>query len=314
MNQRLRTVLKTHRSDESLKTLNRVYAQTVFEHLLKPLRADIGADGDITTSAVLPGPKVAQATLIAKQAGTLAGMAELKFFLAGKRAGSVKILQALDDGVEVKRGAVLAVLEGNVADILKAERTVLNFLQHMCGVATLAHKYVQASRKYPVLVCPTRKTPWGLLDKRACLVAGAGTHRLGLSDAVLVKDTHLDLLRHDFKTLGQQLKSARKLGRFVEVEVESVAEARKAADMLFDLQKSRKIPCFIMLDNMKPNDIGKFVRELRSSKLYGKIFVEASGGINLKNIQQYAKTGVDILSVGAMTHSAPALDISLKIF
>ena len=190
----------------------------------------------------------------------------------------------------------------------------------------------------------------GLLDKRACAAGGAGTHRLNLSDAVLVKDTHLDLLHHDFEKVLDGLISARLLGRFVEIEVESLKEARQALQMLLTLQKKHPIPCFIMLDNMKPAEIKKFAEELRAgnadsagtlheasnvnssrnfkrclepafrrsgktdaSKKSGLVFLEASGGITLKNIGKYARVGADVISVGAMTHSAPALDISLKI-
>jgi nicotinate-nucleotide pyrophosphorylase (carboxylating) len=208
---------------------------------------------------------------------------------------------------------VIAVLEGDAKEMLRMERTILNFLQHMCGVATAAQAYVRKCVRFPVLVCPTRKTPWGLLDKRACVVGGAGTHRLNLSDAVLVKDTHLDLLEHDYRMLADKLAAAQNLGRFVEIEVESMAEGRKASRILAALQKERSIPCLIMLDNMKPDDIRKFVKELRSSKSWRNILIEASGGISLKNIKEYARTGVDVVSVGAMTHSAQALDISFKI-
>lgn len=320
MNQRLRKVLATHRNATSLIPSNTVYQRSVLTCLLDPLLADT-ADGDITTSTLLPSPRPVTGLLIAKQPGVLAGMQELLFFLGKQWArtathlklfGTVTVLHSLKDGSALKKGMVIAKIRGNVSDILKLERTVLNFLQHMSGVATSAAMFVKNAGG-DVLVCPTRKTPWGLPDKRACVVGGAGTHRLHLGDALLIKDTHLDLLSHDFEKIYRRLLQASSLGRFVEIEAESLKDAMSAAEILVMLRKVRPIPCFLMFDNMKPKDIALFVRELRGSTKYNGIYTEASGGINLLNIRAYARTGVDVLSVGAMTHSAPALDISLKI-
>lgn len=320
MNQRFRKVLATHRNALSLTPSDTVYRKSVLECLLDPFLADTAA-GDITTRAILTSPTNVTALLVAKQPGVLAGMQELLFFLGKRWArtathmklfGTVTVLHSLKDGAALKKGTVIAKIRGNVSDILKLERTVLNFLQHMSGVATSAAMFVNKAGD-DVLVCPTRKTPWGLLDKRACLVGGAGTHRLHLGDAMLIKDTHLDLLFHDFEKIYRRLLKSSALGRFVEIEVESLKDARSAVEILIRLQRIRPVPCFLMFDNMKPKDIAIFVRELRGSKKYRVIFTEASGGINLLNIRAYAQTGVDVLSVGAMTHSAPALDISLKI-
>jgi len=307
----MKTLLRSHVSTTNLKPGYKAYEQAIVHYLLGPLVADIDL-GDITSEALLTPSQKVTTRLVSKQKGVLAGMQELAFFLKRYMKG-IKLSSQLKDGATLKPGTVIGFLQGSSKDILKIERTVLNFLQHMCGVATLASDYVEEVRKYPVLICPTRKTPWGLLDKRACVVGGAGTHRLNLHDAVLVKDTHLDILKHDFKKIGEKLKSAAPLGRFVEIEVGSVRDGWKAAELLLELQKSKRIPCFIMLDNMKPQSITSFVKQLRLDKKYSGIFLEASGGITLKNIQRYAQTGVDVLSVGVITHSAPALDISLKI-
>lgn len=320
MNQRFRKVLATHRNASSLTPSDTVYRKSVLRCLLDTFLADTAA-GDITTRAILPSPTNVTALLVAKQPGVLAGMQELLFFLGKRWArtathmklfGTVTVLHSLKDGAALKKGTVIAKIRGNVSDILKLERTVLNFLQHMSGVATSAAMFVNKAGG-DVLVCPTRKTSWGLPDKRACVVGGAGTHRLHLGDALLIKDTHLDLLSHDFDKIYRRLLKASALGRFVEIEVESLKDARSAAEILIRLQRIRPVPSFVMFDNMKPSDIALFVRELRGSAKYRGIFTEASGGINLLNIRAYARTGVDVLSVGAMTHSAPALDISLKI-
>ncbi len=310
MNERQRTVSKTHNHSGALTPENPRYRKAIQAYLLAPLLADLEGGGDITSNVLLSSENI-KGVIISKEEGILAGMQELSFFLDS--FPKVRIANRLDDGADLRKGSIVAVLEGEAREMLRLERTILNFLQHMCGVATAANSYVRKLGRFPVLVCPTRKTPWGLLDKRACVVGGAGTHRLNLSDAVLVKDTHLDLLGHDYQMLANKLAAAENLGRFVEIEVESIEEGRKAAAILNGLQKHRSIPCFIMLDNMKPSDIRKFVKELRSSQDWRNILVEASGGINLKNISEYAPTGVDVLSVGAMTHSAKALDISLKI-
>lgn len=310
MNVRQRTVFRTHNHSGALTPENPRYRKAIQAYLLAPLLADLEGGGDITSNVLLSSENIT-GVIISKEKGILAGMKELSFFLDS--FPKVRVANRLDDGADLRKGSIVAVLEGDAREMLRLERTILNFLQHMCGVATAANSYVRMLGRFPVLVCPTRKTPWGLLDKRACVVGGAGTHRLNLSDAVLVKDTHLDLLGHDYQILADKLAAAQNLGRFVEIEVESIAEGRKAAKILAGLQKDVSIPCLIMLDNMKPSDIRKFVKELRSSQDWRNILVEASGGINLKNISEYARTGVDVLSVGAMTHSAKALDISLKI-
>ena len=321
MDKRLRAILKTHNYVSGLTFPDKSYREAVIRRLRGALLEDSGKNGDITTRAVLAPSQRMKAVLVSKQHGVLAGMREILFFLNnggglwhGRRLfNKIQVSHPLTDGSKIMKGSILCVLEGNAIDILKVERTLLNFLQHMCGVASFSNVFVKKCEKYPVLVCSTRKTPWGLLDKRACVVGGAGTHRLNLSDALLIKDTHLDLIKHDFEPLAKLLMNARELGRFVEIEVESLRDARKAVEVLRKVQNTLHLPCFIMLDNMKPYEIGKFVRELKSGFGTEKIFLEASGGITLKNILQYAKTGVDVLSVGAITHSAPAMDISLKI-
>lgn len=307
-----RAVLQTHKFDKVLKVTDSSYRLAVLEYFNNALQSD---GQDLTTKLVLDGSLRVSAVLVARGTGVLAGMEELQFFL--KTFGGVMVVRPMKDGSLIKRGQVLCELEGRAATVLFLERTILNFLQRMSGVATLARTYVRAAGP-GVLVCPTRKTLWGVLDKNACVVGGAGTHRLNLSDAVLVKDTHLDLLGHSFEKLGERLVRAGDLGRFVEIEVESLREGLKAVEVLKELRgagrvavgrRSRGIPCFVMLDNMTLPEVRKFVRLVRGSG----IFVEASGGITLRNIRRYARTGVDVLSVGAVTHSAPALDISLKI-
>ncbi len=318
---RLDAVSKTHAYEKGFSEGSREYGRAIADHLAEPFLMD-SRGGDITTEAVIPVSTKVRASLLAKQEGIFAGMSDVEFFfkkpwtLSGGETidlTDVEVLHITNDGAHVTAGMALAVLKGPINELLAIERTVLNFLQRMSGVATMARQYADACAGFDVLVCSTRKTPFGLLDKKACLIGGAGTHRLGLGDAVLVKDTHLALIHHDFGELGKRLLAAKKLGRFVEVEVESVEDAWKAAAVLDGVHRQRKVPCFIMLDNMHPKKIGEFMNSFKDSPLFEHIFVEASGGITLKNIREFAEAGVDVISVGAMTHSAPALDISLKI-
>ena len=313
-------IQKSHNAAKFLTPANSRYAREILEQTLFPFQNDLGLKGDITTDLLFSGNKKVSARLVAKSAGVLAGMQELDFFLqkdwapkSFKFFGSIKLKALRKDGAAIGRGDTIAVLTGNFADILRVERTVLNLLQRMSGVATLAAEYVRMVPKN-VLITPTRKTLWGLLDKRACAIGGAGTHRLNLEDAVLIKDTHLEAMRHDFEEIFRKLAKKKNPGRFVEIEVETLKNARTVIELFLKHQPLLPGNClYLMLDNMKPGAITSFVKTLKTLKLQNKIILEASGGINLKNIRQYAKTGAEILSVGALTHSAPAMDISLKL-
>lgn len=291
------------------------YQREVMEHTLTALRHDEGKYGDLTTNALVPQEKRIKAKLIAKSSGILAGMEELFFFidlLKKKKYATIAIQTVKKDGSVLKKGDVLATLKGYAKEILKIERTALNLLQRMSGVATLTHKYVQRVPSH-VLITPTRKTPWGLLDKKACTVGGGGTHRLYLSDAVLVKDTHLQLLDKNFEKIFQKLSHQKKIGRFIEIEVETVNDALECVRCYRNYFVNFSVPFCLMFDNMKPSEIARTVHEFKRRDWFDNILLEASGGVTLENIAEYARCGVDIISVGALTHSASALDISLRI-
>jgi nicotinate-nucleotide pyrophosphorylase (carboxylating) len=164
--------------------------------------------------------------------------------------------------------------------------------------------------KDKVLIAATRKTHWGMIDKKACAVGGALTHRLALNDAVLIKDNHLALIDHDFEKIFYKIRNAKTPGRFIELEITSLSDAKK---VIFYYKKfTSKFPFYLMLDNMKPALIRKVIQYVKNAGLYNCILFEASGGINKENIFNYAKSGVDLLSLGMLTHSSPALDISLE--
>lgn len=176
----------------------------------------------------------------------------------------------------------------------------------MSGVATTTARMVKLARKknHSILLTPTRKTLWGWLDKRACVLGGGGTHRLSLDDAILIKHNHLKAAGVPLKAfLSKAVTKAR--GRFIEVEVTNARDASAAAEIL-----SRGI---VMFDNCTPALIKKAITQIKRDGFYNKILFEASGGITAKNIQSYAQTGVDILSLGSITHSAPSLDFSMRI-
>ena len=206
------------------------------------------------------------------------------------------------DGDRVGGGEIVATITGSMASILAAERTALNFLQRMCGIATLTDQYVQAVDGTAVSITDTRKTVPGLrlLDKYAVSIGGGRNHRMTLADGVLIKDNHLAALQGEGVDLRQAIKRARARAPHtvkIEVEVESIEAALAAASAGADI---------VMLDNMSPDEMRVAVDQIATD-----CTVEASGGITLANVAEVAASGVDIISIGALTHSVRALDISL---
>lgn len=269
------------------------------------MKKDVGR-GDITTKACFPKSKQISAYIVAKETGILAGRQEIDFFLGRYRTIRFRFLKR--DGDFLKKGDRILMLRGSVHDLMKTERVILNLLGRMSGVATFTHRIVSLAKKINprILITPTRKTLWGLLDKRACSLGGAGTHRLGLDSAILIKHNHI---RASGLPLGKFLnnvmlslsKHDAPKPRFVEVEVGNAHDAQIAAEF----------PVILMLDNMKPRAIRKTLASIpKNSKA---LYFEASGGINGRNIASYAKSGVQILSLGMLTHSAPMLDFSMRV-
>ncbi len=260
------------------------------------LKEDIGT-GDITTKLILPTKSKTTALIIAKEKGILAGVdvAKQVFHLVDK---TLRFIPKKRDGDKLIPKTVIATVSGDVRSILTAERIALNFLQHLTGIATQTNQFVKAVKGTKAKILDTRKTIPGLrvLEKHAVKIGGGDNHRFGLYDMILIKSNHIKAVGGIAQAMNRVEMGNRK-GLPVEVETKSLAEVKTA------LSLNAKI---IMLDNMSLKDIRKAVK-------MGKAKFEASGGINLRNIQKIAKTGVDYISVGALTHSAPALDISLKI-
>ena len=261
------------------------------------LREDM-PEGDITSESIVPAGAVSAAVLLAKEDGVLAGLtvARRVFEIVDPR---VEFRGECPDGKAFRKGDVLARIKGPTVSLLKAERTALNFLQRLSGIATATRRFVDAVAGTKARILDTRKTTPGLrlLEKYAVRMGGGTNHRLGLSDMVLIKDNHL---RH-VGTITEAVRRARArvpAGVKVEVEVTTVDEAREALAAPADI---------IMLDNM-PLEGMKAAVALDA----GRVPLEASGKITLERVREIAATGVDYISVGALTHSSPALDISLE--
>jgi nicotinate-nucleotide pyrophosphorylase (carboxylating) len=274
-----------------------------YDHIIEQaLDEDLGK-GDITTDALVESPQRGSASIKAKATGVLAG-AEIAKQVFLKVDPGLKVLILIKDGDTIKPGDAIARIEGKVSSILKAERTALNFLQHLSGIATETARYVEMVRGLPAKIVDTRKTTPGLrmLEKYAVAVGGGKNHRLHLGDGFLIKDNHLKALRRQGLELKEIISRARTKNPTklkIEVEVKNLEETAEAVESKADI---------IMLDNMSLEDMEKAVKLVQ-----GRCLIEASGGVNLDTVRSIAETGVDIISVGALTHSVKALDINMKL-
>jgi nicotinate-nucleotide pyrophosphorylase (carboxylating) len=259
--------------------------------------------GDVTTQALISPDEDGVAYMVSKSDGVLAGMS-VATAVFSRVDSALRIREPVGDGSKVHQGDRLAFIEGPVASILRAERVALNFLQRLSGIATETAKYVEAVSGTKAIITDTRKTTPGLriLEKYAVRAGGGHNHRENLGDGILVKDNHLEVLRSRGMGIREAIIKARKYtsnNMKVEVEVESVEQAQEALSTGADI---------IMLDNMNCDDMVQVVGLAK-----GKALIEASGGITLDNVRAVAETGVDIISIGALTHSVKAMDISLEL-
>lgn len=259
------------------------------------------AQGDATTTLIFSSPVPAQAEIIAQQPLVIAGMAAaVQTFLMVDP--SLRLSVSKRDGDRAKNGEILLYVEGDGRSILQAERVALNFLQHLSGIATLTQQFCRAVLGYPASILDTRKTlpGWRALQKWAVSLGGGVNHRQSLSDGILIKDNHLALLRSNQRPIEQACRLARAHRSNtlpVIVEVESLSEVRQAL---------AGKPDIILLDNMAPNLVRRAVALIKK-----QASVEVSGGITLKNVRAMAAAGADRISIGALTHSAPAARVSL---
>ena len=281
--------------------------------LLEAALIEDKAANDITTALTIDPGLRATATILAKQSCVVAGIGCISAFLSiyGKLStrpvGRFEVVShpEIFDGVRVKKGQAIAVIRANAASILSTERVILNLMQRMSGIATLTNEYVKevAAAKSKTNILDTRKTIPGLraLDKYAVSCGGGTNHRLDLQDGILIKNNHISLGGGLPAVLARAL-AGRKPGQIVQVEVRTPVELEQA---IAGGAES------ILLDNMTPKEVKKAVKQVR--KALPKATIEASGSVTLKTVRDYAKTGVDFISVGALTHSATAVDLSMKI-
>jgi nicotinate-nucleotide pyrophosphorylase (carboxylating) len=318
-----KTATREQRTEESLfrgasLTLqNLAYAEEVHSIVEALLRVDT-TPKDLTVEALEIKSKSVAASILAREDGVAAGLEEFAFVVEGY---GLSVGFEKKDGEVFQSGDVLLRLEGDQNRLLSLERVGLNLLQRMCGIATEARQLRELviSRCPTTRVVGTRKTVWGLLDNRALHLGGVGTHRLGLGDAILVKNNHLALIaRREDSAAPLAIARAwnlRKESAFIEVEVRGEGAALSSAETFRTLQKEsgEPYPCLLLLDNMAPREISAILDSLRRARVWDYVLVEASGGINSKNIADYADTGVDAISVGSLTHSVRALDLCQRI-
>ena len=266
------------------------------------LAEDVG-QGDPTTDALIEPGLTGSAALVSREAGVIAGI-DVATAVFTQFDPNLSVAPLTEDGSAVCAGERLAAVNGSVASILKAERTAVNFLQHLSGIATRTREYVDAVQGYRAQIVDTRKTTPGLrrLEKHAVAMGGGRNHRYNLADGILIKDNHIEALALQGLGIGEVVKRALSGASHmikVEIEVETLAQLEEVLDAGADL---------VLLDNMEPEQMETAVGIAR-----GRALLEASGGINLETVRSVASTGVDIISVGALTHSAPSLNISLDM-
>jgi nicotinate-nucleotide pyrophosphorylase (carboxylating) len=288
--------------------------RTLIELLVK---TDLAPE-DLTAKALRLIDRHAIAAIMAREGGVAAGLAEFAFVLRSK---GLAVEFKKHDGDPIAAGEVLMQAEGDESRLLALERVGLNLLQRMSGIASTSRCLQERLRRksFATRIVGTRKTPWGLLDKRALHLGNGGTHRLGLGDAIVIKNNHLALLadrEEDAAPVAiERAWQLRTESAFIEVEVRGEEAARVAASTFRRLREEtgEEYPCLLMLDNMTPAQIATILEMLRRDNLWDDTLVEASGGITETNVETCAATGVDAISIGALTHSARALDICQRI-
>ena len=259
--------------------------------------------GDPTTEVLIPPESTGSAELVAKEEGVLAGL-DVGLAVFKRVDATLETAKALEDGAGLEAGVTVASVRGSVSSILMAERTALNFVRRLSGVATETARYVEAVEGYDVRIIDTRKTTPGLrtLDKYAVRAGGGHNHRRNLGDGILIKDNHIAALRARGLSLGDIVKKAYANASHmikIEVEVEDLDQVREALDAGAEI---------LLLDNMSYDEMAAAVELCK-----GRAITEASGDVTLERVRQVAATGVDLISVGALTHSVNALNISLDL-
>jgi nicotinate-nucleotide pyrophosphorylase (carboxylating) len=261
------------------------------------LREDVGR-GDLTSESIFPESQTGTARLVAREAFVLAGAEKVAAEVFKVQNAAITLFEPLADGTRVVPHEVILTVSGPVVDLLKAERVALNLLQRLSGIATMTASFVAKVAAYPVRITDTRKTTPGLrvLEKYAVRVGGGTNHRFNLADGVLIKDNHI-------AACGSITEAVARVRQYIphtlriEVETDTLQQVQECLECNVDI---------IMLDNMDPATMAQAVKSIK-----GKALVEASGGVNLETVEAIAASGVDIISIGALTHSAPSCDIGM---
>ncbi len=305
---------------------NPQYIECVKHYCHDAVLRDVSENGDMTTDSLFKSVPRAKAVILAKQQGVIAGLAEAsvlyQYFGAGTR-------QLMKDGSAVETGTVVMEIEGPLDVLLKVERRALELLRRMSGIATHTAKLVDTLEKEgcTAKVAATRKAPWELLDKKAVALGGALTHRLNLADAILIKDNHLEQLSLNSEQNPIQCAltaawACRDKAAFIEIEVTTAEQAMHAARVFHALKEEKgeagkgtqkETHCVVMLDNMSPGQMREIIEKLKEAGLRKGVWLEASGKITPENAVDYGKSGVDIISLGWLTHSVGILDLSQEI-
>jgi nicotinate-nucleotide pyrophosphorylase (carboxylating) len=304
---------KAYQRGELLNLKNSMYKKWIDNFVFDEIKADIGT-GDITSESVIKKDENAKAIVATREDGIVAGIEEATY-LYGKYG--ISVVAKKKDGDKIQKRDIIFELTGNAQKLLEVERSAVDLLQRMSGIATLTHELINKVDG-KIKIAPTRKTHWRYLDKKAVFVGCGLTHRLALWESILIKDNHLTALKNrgvsDYVNEALNLAWEKKeKANFIEIETFNEWEAISAAKTFKDLQQGKiDCPCIIMLDNIWPKDVKVIIDKLKSQGLYDHVLLEASGGINPDNIIEYSTTGIDVVSIGYLTHSSRIINIGQK--
>jgi len=285
------------------KKFGKIKKFEILELIRAAIQEDLGGYGDITSKYLIPQEHRSSAFILCKEKGeTVLSGIDVAGFIFEEIDSAISCEKMFEDGQVIKYPDIICRISGSAQSLLAAERTCLNFLQHMSGIATFTARFAAIASKYNIKVTDTRKTKPMLrkLEKYAVVCGGGFNHRFGLFDGVMIKDNHIVAaggIRNAIESVRNNIPHSAK----IEVEVKNFAELDETIESGADI---------VMLDNMRPEDIKKAVKIIRDRAK--SIVIEASGGINLSNFEEYCMTGVDLISAGCLTHSAPSSDFSME--
>jgi len=301
MQPRDKLILEFWDRGKELSVNNKEYRNFAIMLLSALLENDIKKD--VTADSLIKSNKSINAVIVAKENGIFAGLEEFKLLNM-----DLKIRALKKDGDEIKNGDIVIEISGNPKKILERERMSLNLLQRMSGIATLTNSLVKRLDGKAKLAS-TRKTLWGNVDKKAVSIGNGLTHRLNLSEGIIIKDNHLKILGYNIE---KALNLAKNKSKYIEIEVEDRKQALDAANAIKKIKTGKSLFA-VMLDKIPPAEIKSIVNELKKQSLYDCVLLEASGNIKPDNLESYADSGVDVISMGLITNSAKVLDMSLEI-